>query len=377
MLSTVNNLTINNTGTGSNNAVAFSQAETVNGNLTITSGNLKTMSLNLFLNGNFTNSGTFTADNSAITIGGTTAQSIAGFTTTGTVSITKTGGVATFSGNVNGGGLTINGSGGTLNLGSGLTHSFTGVFAMTSGALNCGSSTLQIGGNVTGNGATFMAGTGTVVYNENGPGIQLMGDFDYKNLTLTAAVADNKNWTPSTARTINGNLTINNGAIFVLVGGQTINIKGNWLGSLNSGFTSGNGTVIFNGSSAQTLSGPETFYNLTLNNPNGLTITGNNNETVSNLLTLTNGKITMPAGSNLVVSNTSDSAISGFNSSNYIVGTLQKSFATSNDQSFTFPVGDSANYAPVDLSSLNVTTAGSLGITSYVVMIPAYCNFQH
>jgi hypothetical protein len=50
-------------------------------------------------------------------------QSIPAFTTTGTVSMLKTAGTATFTGNVNGGGLTINGTGGTLNLVSG-THTF-------------------------------------------------------------------------------------------------------------------------------------------------------------------------------------------------------------------------------------------------------------
>ena len=124
---TVNNLTINNTGTGNFNIVMLSQAETVNGNLTIISGNLATNNSTLTLNGNFTNSGILTAGNSAITIGGTGTQSIAGFTTAGTVSMTKTAGVATFMGPVNGLGLTINGPGGTLNLGSGLTHVFTGL----------------------------------------------------------------------------------------------------------------------------------------------------------------------------------------------------------------------------------------------------------
>ena len=87
-------------------------------NLTITSGTLTTSASNygLTLYGNFSNSGTFTANGSAITISGTAAQSIAGFTTTGLLSMTKTGGTATLTGNVSGAGLTINGTGGTLDL---------------------------------------------------------------------------------------------------------------------------------------------------------------------------------------------------------------------------------------------------------------------
>lgn len=70
---------------------------------------------------------------------GTATQNIAGFTTTGAVSMIKTiGDPATFTGNVNGGSLVINGSGGKLNLGSGLTHTFTGDWTRTRGELKGG-----------------------------------------------------------------------------------------------------------------------------------------------------------------------------------------------------------------------------------------------
>src|SRR5947207_13335463 len=65
----------------------------------------------LTIQGNLTNTGGGTLNfgaNNVILSGTTAANSIAGFTTTGTVSIKKTAETVSFAGNVNGGGLTIN-----------------------------------------------------------------------------------------------------------------------------------------------------------------------------------------------------------------------------------------------------------------------------
>jgi len=78
---------------------------TINGNLNIASGaTLNTNNNGLTFLRDFTNNGgTFIAGSSAITLSGTATQNIAGFTTTGAVSMNKnTGGPALFTGNVNG-----------------------------------------------------------------------------------------------------------------------------------------------------------------------------------------------------------------------------------------------------------------------------------
>jgi hypothetical protein len=79
------------------------------------------------------------------------------------------------------------------------------------------------------------------------------------------------------------NLTINTGATVVLNAAGTLNISGTLA---NSGAFTNNGTVNFNGTSGQqTFSGVTSFYNLTLNNSNGLllpaAITVNNNLIIS------------------------------------------------------------------------------------------------
>lgn len=176
-------------------------AMTVSRNLTITAGTLATADFAVTLNGNFSNSGTFTAGSSAITIGGSGDQSIDGFTTTGTVSKTG-GGTATFQGNVNGGALTINASGGGLNLGSGLTHAFTGTWTRTAGTLNCASSTLRLGSGFSGTGGTFTRGTGTVEW--NAAGAQTIAAVTYHNLIFSGS--GTKTMNASTA--VAGNLSI-------------------------------------------------------------------------------------------------------------------------------------------------------------------------
>ncbi len=195
-----NNLTINGGTT------TLGAALTITNNLNITSGTFNTSAsgnYGLTLYGNYTNNGTFTGNGSAITFTGAGTQSIAGFTTTGTVSMTKAGGTATFTGNVNGGALTINGSGGTLNLGTGLTHTFTGTWTRTAGTLDGGSSTLNLSGALSGTAGTFTADAGTVNYNASGA--QTAAAVTYSNLVFSGSGV--KSMTNATL-SVSGNLSI-------------------------------------------------------------------------------------------------------------------------------------------------------------------------
>ncbi|MDR6764734.1 putative secreted protein, partial [Flavobacterium sp. 2755] len=187
IFTTFNNLSIN-TGT-----TTMSTALNITGNLNISNGTtLTTTATNyaLTLRGNFTNDGTFTANSSAITLAGNANQSIAGFSTAGLISMTKTGGTATFTGGVtstNTGALTINGTGGsTLNLGANLSHTFSSV-ALTAGTLNGGSSTINLS-NATpfsGSASNFVPSTGTVNLSRSGNQSLLLTDL--YNLTLSGS----------------------------------------------------------------------------------------------------------------------------------------------------------------------------------------------
>jgi len=199
---------VKNTG-----AITLSGAKQLGSNtnvpLNINNGATLTPGSNLLtFHGNFINAGTLSSGSGGVTIAGTvTTQSIAGFTTTGIVSMTKTAGAATFTGNVNGAGLTINGAGGTLNLGAGLVHTFSGNWARTAGTLNGGTSLLKIGGDVSGSGSTFNAGTGTVEWYADVA--QSVAGVAYYNLTITGSGTKSL----AAATTVSGNLYLTAGAL--------------------------------------------------------------------------------------------------------------------------------------------------------------------
>jgi len=287
------NLTFSGTGTAGTDG-----ALTIRGNLINTGGTLN-----------------FGANN--VTFSGTTASvAIAGFTTTGTVSMTKTAGTATLFGGVNGGALTINGAGGTLDLGTGLVHTFTGTWGRIAGTLNGGSSSLIIGGSVSGVGGTFTAGTGTVEW--NAAGAQTLAGVSYFNLTLSN----------SGTKTLLAGVAVTN----------TLSMRGTAtvMGAVIT--FGGSSTLEFAGSSAQTSnnvdfpasSGP---FNLIINNASGVTLhaartiggaaaftSGILNTTLTNLLTFTN-EATSSASSN----------------TSFVNGPVRKIFDAA--ESFTFPIG--------------------------------------
>lgn len=173
-------------------------------------------------------------------------------------------------------------------------------------------------------------------------GFQLIGFTNQGNFTInTSAVNDtvdyeNSNYNISTtngntyytliiggaAKTASSNLTITNlnikSAGTLNVNGKNLNIAGNWLN--NGTITNNTGTVTFNGTSAQTISGTGSnpFNNLTLSNSAGLTlaststltgtlgITAGNFNAGSSLLTLISNATatarigTVPSGSSLL-----------------------------------------------------------------------------
>ena len=260
---------ISNTG-----AITMNSAEVVTANLTINSGaTLNTDGTNnygLTFGGNYINNGgTLTANASAITITGTGTQSIAGFTTTGLVTCSKSAGTASLTGNMNAGSLTNLTAGGTLNLGAALTHTITGAWTRTNGTLNGGSSTLNIGGNVTNTAGTFTAGTSTVNYNGT-TAPQTTANVVYYNLTLSGTGAKTLQ-TASAA--IGGSLTLSGAATATTVAATTI--AGNLTvgtgctlttGATNSWTLGVTGTTSVTGTLTLANTGTKTFTgNVTLN----------------------------------------------------------------------------------------------------------------
>lgn len=317
--------------------VSLGSATTVKGTLTINAGaELSTEGRALTLEGDLVNNGLLNGDADIIIAGTAPTQNIGTFSTSETVSMTKTSGTATFTGNISGADLIINGAGGTLNLGSGRSHVFTGDWTRTAGILEGGSSTIRIEGSVNGTGGTFTPGTSTFIYKSSSS--QSIAAVTYHNLKLQSGGAK----TALGDIVTNGYLRVESGAKFTLgafnltvtgytsitgtltlsspigtktfTGLVTVNPGGTWKndaagnadihfrgGLTNNGdaFNAGTGTYYFE-TNDQSLGG---FSALTIPNVNieaGRTLTNNNSGGFTVSTTLVGGSITQGAGGSLI-----------------------------------------------------------------------------
>jgi len=250
--------------------------------------------------------------------------------------------------------LTFN-SGSVLTVGSTLT---IGNKKNDKGSINmAGGGTLNIGdGIIPKTLGTWTPGTGTVAYIAAGG--QTVGTTfftAYNNLTLSGSGAK----TLAGATTVNGNLTIGVGTTLdVSTSNYNIIVKGNWTN--NGTFTARSSAVTLGGLVAQAIGGSATtsFFNLTVNNVNGVTL--NSSPTISGTLTLTSGKITTGANTLIIAAGGS---ISGGSSSSHVNGYLRKDFIIGSGQSFTFTIGGASAYTPVTLASMNVGSGGYLTVS--------------
>ena len=231
------------------------------------------------------------------------------------------------------GSLTVQ-NGGTLNLGDGANRTLTvsgGITnngTITSTAV-AGTKTLTAGGLITNTNVFRFAGTVAMTINADG-GIVNTG-------TLDVSAASNVTH------------LLNVKADFVNDGTVQFSPDANSLV-----------TTVFDGAAAQNISGSTattTFYNLTLNNANGLTLSGAHNVTVLNVLALDSGPLT--TGSNvLYVSNNASGGVTRI--AGYVEGALTWAMPTGAPGARTFPVGTGATYSPVALTFTAVTTAGDI-----------------
>lgn len=140
--------------------------------------------------------------------------------------------------------------------------------------------------------------------------------------------------------TIMGNLQILNTSFSSRLdgNGNTIQIQGNWSTYNNTAYIENTSTVAFNGSSAQTLvSGNyEDFWNLKIDNSNGLTLNAPAN--VSNQLDLTLGKI-YSTSTNLLTM-TYGSTVANVSNNSFVSGPVKKI----GNSAFIFPVGKNSYY---------------------------------
>ncbi len=240
-------LTLSKAGTFATNAPL-----TVAGSVSINAGTtLDGEASTISVGGDWMRTGTFTAGTGTVTLNGGSAQSI-GATVFNNLSVDKSGGVATPTGN-----LSINGDlsvlSGTLDL---LT--FTANRSAVGGTMGlAGSALLRIGGTLAfpNNFAAYsLASSSTVEY--YGTLTQIVGAQPYGNLTFSNGGSNVK--ILSGATSTSGNLLINTGATLD-AGSFAASVGGNWTN--NGTFTPSASTITLSGGSG-TLSGATTFDNL-------------------------------------------------------------------------------------------------------------------
>jgi fibronectin-binding autotransporter adhesin len=174
---------------------------------------------------------------------------------------------------------------------------------------------------------------------------------------------------------LNGNLSIPAAGITLdnSINNRNISIAGNWS---NSGtFATGTGTVTFNGSGAQSISGTTTFNNLTVSKSNSLTLSGVT--TVSGVLTLTSGNIVstvFPAASGLILP--LSSSISGGSATSFIDGQVSKTLATGGTLAIPLGSVSASRYRPVTIGN-TISTVSDVWTASYIGKNPTTDGFSN
>jgi hypothetical protein len=411
------NATMNGTGT---QTISGTGATIDFYSLTISAGTTKTLSCDITINANLSvNAGTFdlgvyTANR--VTAGGTlalaagTALRVGGansmpanfgaYTLNATSTVEFYGSTQTVDA-LTYGNLTLSGSGPKSTASGATTTTVAGIFALASGITyeqaagatstltlngttnsNAGTlgstanpfNTINVGAgalltnNNTVNVSTALNGTGTLTQGTNAT-LRIGGTSGIS--TLTATATGNTVEYNGGAQSINPTATYYNltlsGTNTKTLSAVATAITGNWT---NNGATlnAGTGTVTFNGSSAQTIGGTSAtvFYNLTINNANGVSLIAPSS--VSGTLTLTSGLLTTSGTTLMTIANTAVGSIAGASASSFINGPLARTMAAdivADGTTYSFPVGENGNYRPLGL--VNVRTGATTPVLQVTI----------
>jgi CSLREA domain-containing protein len=241
---------------------------------------------------------------------------------------------------------------------NGVLTILAGGFVNTNPPTYAAGSSLQYDNGTTYNAAAEFPATGvqnvslasTTQLNLNGDKT-IAGSFVVGNNTIGSTAATPFSLSASAINLGSGTINVNNLTTSSLfsAGTGTLNVAGNW--NVNS-FSANSSTVNFNGTGAQTVQTATTFNNLTTSND----ITLGSPATVNGTLALGAKKITTGANT-LSLGN----AATVTRTSGYVLGALQKSFNA--PANFTFPVGTTNGYSPVEANS--TTGTGALSVSAH------------
>ncbi len=218
---------------------------------------------------------------------------------------------------------------------------------------NEANSTLNISGVLLNTGTLFASASNNVInyYKAGDQDIKLPNASQYYH--LTSSVSGTK--TIRGDLDIDGNLIISGTSVIdVTTSNYNINIAGDFTTTGIDPFVEQSGTVTFDGSSDQIIINTggvdEKFYNLIVNKPGGAIDIGPNTDIiVSNLITLTSGKIN--TGTDMVILLNGATATSG-SAASFVSGKVKKTGTAA----FVFPIGKGTTFARLGISATLVSS---------------------
>ncbi len=136
----------------------------------------------------------------------------------------------------------------------------------------------------------------------------------------------------------------------------------------NGILTSRTGTVIMQSTEVQAIGGSavSTFYNLTIDNPAGVSL--QTSENVSGLLTMTSGILTTTASQIITCTSTGNANMGS--ASSYVNGPMVQTIATASPATRNFPIGKGSAYRPAVLTATH-SSAASVTYTGEMFNISA------
>lgn len=222
---------------------------------------------------------------------------------------------------------------------------------------------ITVGGDFTNNGlpANYVYGTNTTIFNGGVQQLNGSSATHFNNLTvnpitsLSLANGNNVN--------VNGNLTISRGTL--ICGSYAVNLKGDILNDAR--YTDSGYGVILNGTVNQSVSGNGDFARLELNNAYGATTLSD--ITISKNLVLTNGVFDIK-NNKLSLGATSIVEGTGFGTTKMIItdGVFSakgiSKVIPSGASTFTYPLGVTGKYTPVELTVRSNGTIATIRINN-------------
>jgi hypothetical protein len=314
----------------------------------------------LRLQGNFTNSGTYTSNGNTLTFYGAGTQSFnPGSSSFTGVRSSNTGTILSLSTNP----LTAT----TITVDSGAFFYLNGQSLTATTVNNDG--TLRLAGSETIT-VTTASGAGTTLYNGTDTYASVTPFPSYNDLTFNGSGGS---WTFNAALDVNGSFTVTAGT--VALGSNGVTVAGNWT---NAGSVTTSGTVTFDGGAAQTLitggTGPgNDFQNLTVSGASTAVTLDTNNLDIDGTLTINNASGSLDVvGLNLTaatLSNTGTLKLNGVDGQTVTIGTMDTDSGTvtyqgaSGTNSYTgLTIGDSYYNLTINATSDTYTLDAALDV---------------